>query len=144
MTEFREVIPDFSVAAQLSAEDIKRAAENGFKTILNNRPEGEEPDQPSDAQMKAAVEAAGMSYRALPFAGPPPPAVVAETAAFLEEASGPVLAYCRSGRRSISAWAMAQALSGARSPDEIIALAGRAGYDLEGARQAFETLAPKS
>jgi uncharacterized protein (TIGR01244 family) len=144
MTEFREVIPDFSVAAQLSAEDIKRAAENGFKTILNNRPEGEEPDQPSDAQMKAAVEAAGMSYRALPFAGPPPPAVVAETAAFLEEASGPVLAYCRSGRRSISAWAMAQALSGARPPDEIIALAGRAGYDLEGARQAFETLAPKS
>jgi uncharacterized protein (TIGR01244 family) len=144
MTEFREVIPDFSVAAQLSAEDIRRAAENGFKTILNNRPEGEEPDQPSDAQMKAAVEAAGMSYRALPFAGPPPPAVVAETAALLEQASGPILAYCRSGRRSISAWAMAQALSGARSPDEIIALAGRAGYDLEGARQAFETLAPKS
>ena len=144
MTEFREVIPDFSVAAQLSAEDIKRAAENGFKTILNNRPEGEEPDQPSDAQMKAAVEAAGMSYRALPFAGPPPPAVVAETAALLEQASAPILAYCRSGRRSISAWAMAQALSGARSPDEIIALARRAGYDLEGARQAFETLAHKS
>lgn len=143
MTEFREVNPDFWVAAQLSVEDIKRAAENGFKTILNNRPEGEDPDQPSGAQMKAAVEAAGMTYRALPFAGPPPPGIVAETAALLEEARGPVLAYCRSGRRSIGAWAMAQALSGARTPDEIIALAGRAGYDLAGTRQALETLAPK-
>jgi uncharacterized protein (TIGR01244 family) len=143
MTEFREVIPDFSVAAQLSVEDIKRAAENGFKTIVKNRTENEEPGQPSEAEIKAATEAAGMTYRSLPFAGPPPPGVVAEMASLLEETSGPVLAYCRSGRRSITAWALAQALSGVRSPAEIVALAARAGYDLAGARQALETLAPK-
>jgi hypothetical protein len=38
---------------------------------------------------------------------------------------------------------MAQALTGERRPDEIIALAAKAGYDLEGARGALETLAPK-
>lgn len=144
MTEFREVVPDFSVAAQLSVDDIARAAANGFKTIINNRPENEEPGQPRDAEMKAAVEAAGLTYRALPFAGPPPPAVVGETAILLEQAPGPILAFCRSGQRSVMAWAMAQALSGARRPDEIIALGIKAGYDLERARAALETLAPRA
>lgn len=143
MTEFREVIPDFSVAAQLSVEDIKRAAENGFKTIVKNRPENEDPGQPGEAEIKAATEAAGMAYRSLPFTGPPPPGVVGEMAAIIEETRGPILAYCRTGRRSIAAWAMAQALAGKGTPDEIIALATRAGYDLEGARQALETLSPK-
>jgi len=143
MTEFREVNPDFWVAEQLSVEDIARAAANGFKTIVNNRPENEEVGQPSDAEMKAAVERAGMSYRVLPFAGPPPPGIVSETAALLERAQGPILAYCRSGRRSITAWALAQALSGTRTPDEIVALAAKAGYDLSSAKQALQTLAPK-
>ncbi len=66
-----------------------------------------------------------------------------ETAEALDEANSPVLAYCRSGARSITAWALAQALAGSHTPDEIIALAQKAGYDLTGARGALETLAPK-
>jgi uncharacterized protein (TIGR01244 family) len=66
-----------------------------------------------------------------------------ETAQTLDEANGPVLAYCRSGTRSITAWDLAQALAGSHTPDEIIALAQKAGYDLSGARGALETLAPK-
>jgi uncharacterized protein (TIGR01244 family) len=68
-----------------------------------------------------------------------------ETAAALDEANGPVLAYCRTGTRSITAWALAQALAGSsHTPDEIIALAQKAGYDLSGARGALEALAPKA
>jgi uncharacterized protein (TIGR01244 family) len=144
MTEFQRVTPDFAVAGQLEPDDFARAAAAGFKTVVNNRTEAEEPGQPSEAQVRSAAQAAGLSYRAVPFAGPPPPGVVAATAELLEEAQGPVLAYCRTGRRSITAWAMAQALVGARRPDEIIALAAKAGYDLERARGALETLAPKS
>lgn len=144
MTEFHRVTPHFAVAAQLEPADFARAAAEGFKTIVVNRPEGEDPGQPSEAAAKAAAEAAGLNFRALPFAGlPPPPHIVGEMAELLEQAQGPVLAYCRSGKRSITAWAMAQALSGTRSPDEIIALAEKAGYDLKGARGALETLAPK-
>ncbi|MGE0739827.1 MAG: TIGR01244 family sulfur transferase [Hyphomonadaceae bacterium] len=143
MSEFHRVTPAFAVAAQLSREDIARAAEEGYRTIVINRPQGEDPGQPTDAEVKAAVEAAGMQFRAIQFTGPPPPGAVAATAELLEEAPGPVLAYCRTGKRSIMAWAMAQALAGALRPDEIIALAGKAGYDLEGARGALETLAPK-
>lgn len=144
MPDIHWVAPDFAVTAQLTPADVASAAEKGFKTIMNNRPDGEDPRQPSGAEIKAAAEASGLEYRAVPFAGAPPPAAVAAMAEALENAPGPVLAYCRSGRRSIMAWAMAQALSGARRPDEIIALSGRAGYDLGGARQALDMLAPKS
>lgn len=144
MTEFHRVSDDFFVASQLSPVDFTRAAELGIRTILSNRPENEEPGQPALAEMKAAAEAAGLEFRSLPFAGPPPPAVVAETAMLLEQASGPVLAYCRSGRRSIMAWALAEALAGNRSPDELLAMATKAGYDLEGIRGALEGLAPKT
>lgn len=144
MTQFHRVTPDFAVAGQIELADIARAATEGYRTLVNNRPENEEPGQPSETEIKAAAKAAGLSYRALPYTGQPPPGVVAETAALLEETNGPILAYCRTGRRSITAWALAEALSGAHTPDEIIALAAKAGYDLGGARGALDTLAPKS
>ncbi|MBC7769415.1 MAG: TIGR01244 family phosphatase [Phycisphaerales bacterium] len=145
MTEFRRVSPHFAVAGQLDLADISRAAAEGYRTLVINRPEGEEPGQPAMAEIKAAAEAAGLAFRAIPFSGlPPPPSAVAATAALLEEAEAPVLAYCRTGKRSIMAWAMAQALTGNQRPDEIIALAAKAGYDLQGARGALDTLAPKT
>ena len=144
MTDFQRVTPTFSVAAQLTVADLQRAADEGFKVIVKNRPENEEPDQPSEAVMRAKAEAAGMAYHCLPFTGPPPPAVVGEMATLMEQAPGPILAYCRSGRRSITAWALAEALSGGATPDEILAQAAAAGYDLSGAREALESLAPRS
>lgn len=145
MSEFKRVTPDFAVAAQLEPGDIARAAAEGYRTIVINRPEGEELGQPKVEAMRAEAEAAGVQFKAIPFSGlPPSPAVVAETAALLDEANGPVLAYCRTGKRSITAWAMAEALAGNRRPDQIIALAEKAGYDLSGARGALETLAPKA
>jgi uncharacterized protein (TIGR01244 family) len=144
MTEFRHLTPDFAVAGQLELADIARAASEGFKVLVKNRPDGEDPGQPSEAEIKAAAEAAGLRYVALPYTGQTPPGVVAETAALLDETNGPVLAYCRTGKRSIMGWAMAEALRGKHTPDEIIALAAKAGYGLEGARGALDTLAPKS
>lgn len=144
MTGFRSVTPDFAVAGQITLEDVARAAAAGFKTLIDNRPDGEDPGQPKEGEIRAAAEAAGIRFHFIPFSRAPSPNAVAETATLLDEAPGPVLAYCRSGRRSIMAWAMAQALSGVRRPDELIELAFEAGYDLEGARGALETLAPKS
>jgi uncharacterized protein (TIGR01244 family) len=144
MTDYKRVTPDFAVAGQLEPGDIAGAATDGFTVVVVNRPDGEDPGQPSEAEMKAAAEAAGLRFVSLPYTGRTPPGVVAETAALLDETKGPVLAYCRTGKRSIMAWALAQALAGAKRPDEIIALAAQAGYDLEGARGALDTLAPKS
>ena len=144
MTKVHQITPDFSVAEQIETTDLARLAELGYRTIINNRPDGEASGQPSAAEIKAAAEAAGLRFHNLPYAGQTPPAVVGETAQMLEQAPAPVLAYCRTGTRSIKAWALAAALAGTKRPDEIIALAAKAGYDLEGTRGALETLAPKS
>ena len=144
MSAFKPVTNDFSVSPQISVEDVARAAAMGFRTIVNNRPEGEAPDQAPGEAIAAAAAAHGLTYKALPYSpGPPPPGVVSAMAAVLKEAQGPVLAYCRTGTRSIMAWALAQALEGELAPDEIIAKAAAAGYDLGGMRGALEGLAPK-
>lgn len=144
MTDIRWVTPDFAVAGQLEPADFSRLAAEGFKTVVKNRPDGEEPGQPSEADMNAAASAAGLVFKALPFAGAPPPPMVSAFASMLAKSEGPVLAYCRTGRRSIMAWALAQAFTGARRPDEIIAAAAKAGYELSDTRGALEALAPKS
>jgi sulfide:quinone oxidoreductase len=143
MAQFRRVTPSFSVAAQIAPEDLARAAAEGFKTIIVNRPEGEDPGQPLAADVRAAAEALGLAFHEVPFMGAPPPAAISQTSAILDAAPGPVLAYCRTGRRSIMAWAMAAALEGLYTPDEIMAAARGAGYDLEGVRDAIQGLAPK-
>ncbi|HVZ98808.1 MAG TPA: TIGR01244 family sulfur transferase [Caulobacterales bacterium] len=142
MTDFHRVTAVFSVAPHLGADDIARAAKEGFRVLINNRPDSEAAGLMLSAEAEQAAKAAGLAYYSLPFAGPPPPAIVARTETLLEQAPGPVLAYCRTGTRSITAWAMAQALAGEMTPDEIIARAAAAGYDLSGARMALQGLYP--
>lgn len=144
MTDFKWVTKDFAVAPQIGDDDVARAAKLGIRTIVNNRPEGEEPSQPSGPAIEAQARDQGLAYHALPFRGPPPPLTVNALADVLKSAQTPVLAYCRTGTRSIMAWAMAQALTGARPTEEIIALAANAGYDIAGARGALEALAPRT
>jgi uncharacterized protein (TIGR01244 family) len=82
--------------------------------IVNNRPDDEEPGQPSAAEMASAAEAAGLSYRHIPVAGGFSPEQVDAMAAALAEAGGPVLAFCKSGTRSTFLWALAEAQRGQR------------------------------
>ena len=130
MADFRPVTPDFAVAPQIEPEDLAEAAARGFRLVINNRPDGEAPDQPPSAQMQAAAEAAGLAYRYIPVRGGPGPAEVEAVLSALAEADGPVLAYCRSGTRSIVTWSIGQAASGARDPAELIRLGREAGYEL--------------
>lgn len=140
MSDFRSVTPDFAVAGQLFPPDLAAAAAAGFKIVVNNRPDGEVPDQMTSHEARAAAEAAGLTYFDVQFAGPPPEQAVAALAQILAETEGPVLAYCRTGTRSITVWAMAEAKSKRRRPDEIIALAQKAGYDLSRAQGALAEL----
>lgn len=130
MSDFRRVTDDFTTAPQISLDDVAEAARQGFRTIINNRPDGEAPDQPTSAQMEAAAKAAGLAYHHIPVRGGPTPDQVAETQALLAEAEAPVLAFCRSGTRSIVTWSLSQAAT--RPRDELVALGRNAGYDLSG------------
>jgi uncharacterized protein (TIGR01244 family) len=128
MTDFRTVTDSFSVSPQISLTDIAAAAAAGFTLIINNRPDGEAPGQPSSAEMEAAARAAGLDYLYAPVVGRPGAAQVEAVRAAAAGAKGKVLAYCRSGTRSICAWAMGQ--SGAVDRAELLRLGAAAGYDL--------------
>ena len=132
MTDFRHVTDQLSVAPQIAVADVEAAAKAGFTLIINNRPDGEDPGQPTGAQIEAAARAAGLDYVHIPVRGGPTPEQVETERALLAEAKGPVLAYCRSGTRSIVTWSIGQAQSGERDREELIRLGAGAGYDLSG------------
>jgi uncharacterized protein (TIGR01244 family) len=130
MADIRQVTDGFAVAPQLGPEAMPELAARGFRLVINNRPDGEAPDQPTSKQMEDAARAAGLDYVQIPFAGRPSPELAAAVASAAEAAGGPVLAFCRSGTRSITAWSMGQAMAGKRSREELVKLAASAGYDL--------------
>jgi uncharacterized protein (TIGR01244 family) len=135
MTDIRKVTEAFAVAPQLEVEDCAVLKALGFQHVINNRPDGEQAGQPDSARMKAAAEAVGLTYVYAPFVGQPTPQAV-EAAA---KAGSGTLAYCRSGTRSVTAWALAQAKGGAGA-DGIVEAAAGAGYNLAGLAPALRQL----
>ena len=128
---FKPITEDFAVSAQIGAAEVATAAQAGFTTIINNRPDGEVPDQPSAAEIEALAKQHGLNFVNIPVnAASMTPEAVQRMAAALQSAPGPVLAYCRSGMRSTSMWALAQA--GQMPAAEILRHAVQAGYDLSG------------
>jgi uncharacterized protein (TIGR01244 family) len=117
----------FVFVRQLTVGDIDEAATAGIRLIVNNRPDGEEPGQPTSAEIEAAARAAGLDYRHIPVAGGFPPEQVEAMAEALEQ--GPLLAFCRTGTRSTFLWALARSSRGAAA-EECVSAAAAAGYDL--------------
>ena len=128
MTDFRTVTDTFSVSPQIAPADLAAAAAQGFTLIINNRPDDEAPGQPPGAEIQAAARAAGLDYLAVPVVGRPGPAQVEAVREAVAGAKGKVLAYCRSGTRSIHTWAMGQ--TGAVDRERLLRLGAAAGYDL--------------
>lgn len=103
---------EFCVAPQLGPDAMAAAAHAGFRSVINNRPDFEGgPDQPSSAQMEAAAQAAGLSYRHLPVNGAyQSPEEIAQFRQLLDSMPRPILAFCRSGARSTRLFNAASAL----------------------------------
>jgi uncharacterized protein (TIGR01244 family) len=128
MSAFRTVTPSFSVAPQITVEDLATAKAEGFTRVVNNRPDGEAPGQPTSAAMAAAAGELGLDYHWIPVVGGPTPEQADAQALAADGAK--TLAFCRSGTRSITAWALGQARSGALSAEALVGLGADAGYDL--------------
>lgn len=141
MSQFRKLSDDFYASPQVTPREISEAAAMGITLVVNNRPDGEAPDQPPGADIEAATRAAGMDYLAIPIggAGFGEPQVEALQNA-LAGADGPVLGFCRSGTRSTLLWSLARARTG-DDPDTISAAAAAAGYDVSPVRPAMDALA---
>lgn len=130
MADIRKVTDGFAVAPQIDEADVQAIVDAGYKTLIANRPDGEGGiDQPRMGAIRAKAEALGLTFVAIPFAGAPTPDILERFGAALAEAPAPVLAYCRTGTRSITAWALTH--GGQGMGEEVVDAAAGAGYDLE-------------
>lgn len=96
------VSPDLALAPQLAPEAMSAVAAQGFRSVINNRPDFEGgPDQPTSAALEAAARAAGLEYVHQPVApGWQTPEEVARFGELVATLPKPVLAFCRTGTRS--------------------------------------------
>lgn len=140
---FIKIDNSISVAGQLTEAEVANAAAAGFVKLVNNRPDGEAPDQPTGDAIARAAAAAGLSYAAIPVSGGFSMAQVEAMAQALADAGGPVLAFCRSGTRSTNLWALAAAYRGG-DPEAIVAAAGAAGYDISALVPTLRQLAAQA
>lgn len=119
-----------SVSPQIAAADVEDLAALGFRAVICNRPDGEGADQPNFAEIEAACQAAGLQAAYLPVeSGKVSDADATAFATLTDSLPRPALAYCRTGTRSATLWALAEAAHGEPAA-AILAAAQKAGYDL--------------
>lgn len=131
----------FYASPQIGTADIDAAAEMGVTVIINNRPDGEEVGQVTNADLAAYAAGKGIKWHHIPLMpGQLTPDHITGTAQVLSDATGPVLAFCRSGTRSSMLWGLSQA-AGGMAIDEIMAKTAAGGYDFGPQRGLFEQVA---
>jgi uncharacterized protein (TIGR01244 family) len=94
---------------QVHPNEIADLAAQGCRLLINNRPDGEAPDQPSSDELEAEAQRHGMAYCHIPVV--PGQATSADARAFkeaMDKADGPVVAFCRTGGRATMLHNMAQ------------------------------------
>ena len=135
--DIRPITPAYAVSPQIAPDDVSAIADAGYVCVICNRPDAEIPPAVQADAIKAAVEAAGLTFVLNPVthAGLNMEMVHAQREA---AETGKTLAYCASGTRSSVVWALSQA--GQMSTDEILQATTDAGYDLGGMRPQLDSL----
>lgn len=123
--------PYTSVAHQLVDADFAEAAARGYRSVVNNRPDGEVPDQLPDAQAAEAASRLGLEYRYLPVThhNVTDEGVVDAFAQMMDDLPAPILFYCRTGTRCTVLWT--QVAARRLGVDRALEVAACAGYDME-------------
>ena len=128
------VTAKFAVAPQPKLSDFQEFRRLGFGTIVNNRPDGEDPNQLGSAAEEQAARAAGLGYIHIPVTSTgmtdDDARLLKET---IEQAAGPVVAHCRSGARSFYLWVLSGDLE-SHTDAELLAKAAELGVDTNAAR----------
>jgi uncharacterized protein (TIGR01244 family) len=119
------------ISGQIAPHEVAELASQGVTMLVNNRPDGEEPDQPLASDIEAAAAAAGIGYRFLPIRrGIGPSDVETMQEAMRDCGDGKMLAFCRSGTRSALTWALAKREEGT-AREEIEQRVTEAGFNVD-------------
>ncbi|MBN9074828.1 MAG: TIGR01244 family phosphatase [Rhizobiales bacterium] len=136
-----------TVSAQPEPAAFAALAGQGFVTVINARPDGEEASQPGNAAEAAAAQSAGLDYDYVPVTGPT--IAEADIRAFqkaMTEAKGPVLAHCKSGTRALTLYVLGEVLDGRMKREDVETVGRSHGFDLSSAARwldRHETNAPR-
>jgi uncharacterized protein (TIGR01244 family) len=104
------LVEGIAVSQQIQPEHLAALKEQGFRAVIDLRPDGEAPNQPSSTAMAQAARQAGLQFGYVPVSpGNVPPSAVEALGQWLAQSPQPVLLYCRSGSRAVRAWALAEA-----------------------------------
>jgi sulfide:quinone oxidoreductase len=131
MVKIVQLEPHIAVAPQLDEDDFADIAARGFRSVVNNRPDGEALDQLPNAQAEAAAHRYGLEFRYQPVKNVDvtDDEVVGAFARLMDNLPEPILFYCRTGTRCALLWF--QAVANRIGIDEALAVAHNAGYDLD-------------
>ena len=134
----KEVTKNYFVSPQILASDVKLLKEQGFETIVCNRPDNEEPNQPDFESINKECSRLGLKFYNYPLSpGDLNLERVLETKGLLEEGKK-ILAYCRTGTRCITLWACAEVAN--KEVKEILKISENAGYDLNHMEEILSSL----
>ncbi len=137
--KFAKINNELTVSDQITIEDLREIQAEGYKTIFCNR-----PDQESEGQLAFPViekEAHNLGIKAIyqpVIGGQISDDDIAQFGSYFEMAQKPVFAYCRTGTRCSTLWALSHAKS--LSTDEILSKTQNAGYDLSPLRARLNSL----
>lgn len=140
MADFRKVNDKVLVAPQIGTACIDQAAADGVTLIINNRPDFEEANQPTNEELAAYAESKGIKWAFIPVVAGQLTMQGIEMMSYALRDGEKVLAFCRSGTRSCNMWGLAEAFAGSAETPEILECASGAGYDLTGIAPTLEHL----
>ncbi|MDC0612453.1 TIGR01244 family sulfur transferase [Vibrio sp.] len=107
MEKLTQLTETISVTPQITPSDIKEIAELGFKSVINNRPDHEQAEQPLNSDIEQSAISMGLKFVHLPIvAGKVTAGQCQQFTQLLEELPKPILAFCRTGTRSTAIWTM--------------------------------------
>lgn len=123
-----------TVSPQILPSDVPRLAAMGFKSLINNRPDGEENGQPLNSEIERLAKEQGMAYFHLPvISGNITQEQGEQFGQFFAQAPKPVFAFCRTGTRCSALWSMSSDELGSFA--QRIAQAAEMGFDLSWVKQ---------
>src|ERR1700682_1061700 len=127
--DIKKLTAELAVSQQIAASDLRAIEAAGFRAVVCNRPDGEGSDQPNFSEIEAAAREHGIEAHYLPTeSGKVGDAEAAQFGKLMQALPKPVLAYCRTGMRAATLWALSEAPS--RTLPDIISAGKAAGYDL--------------
>lgn len=103
------ISPTFSICSQIESTDIAEIIDQGFRSIVCNRPDHETSDQPTFDEIKATATSCGLEVAFIPVTlGNITSVDVEQFKVVIEELPKPILGFCRTGNRTQKLWSLSQ------------------------------------